>query len=122
MARHENDNLEAAKIGGYDYSTRLFVIKCGIAGLEDIFEFETLIIEEKISDGVNIRASYGATSTQGVKISNRGSASEGANNYGTNSVISPYSNELDVLDKGSPSMLRVSAIYVSKKSIAEAFR
>ncbi|PON73849.1 hypothetical protein PanWU01x14_053990 [Parasponia andersonii] len=63
MARHENDNLEAAEIGGHDHSTRSFVTECGVTSLEDIFEFETPVVEEEINDEVNTRATHGAMST-----------------------------------------------------------
>ncbi|PON73047.1 hypothetical protein PanWU01x14_061970 [Parasponia andersonii] len=84
LARHENDNIEVPEMGGHDYFTRLFVSECGVACLEDISEFETLIVEKEINNRVNTRIIYSAMRTQGVELSNRGTISEGANNYDEN--------------------------------------
>ncbi|PON34972.1 hypothetical protein PanWU01x14_339830, partial [Parasponia andersonii] len=66
MPTQEEANPDPVEVRGQDFTTSVFVGDCRSGSLEDISQFH-IPIEVEINDGVNIRASRGATSTHIVE-------------------------------------------------------
>ena len=87
-------------------------------GLKDQSQFNIPpLIQEKTNTGVNNEASNGAqTAIHGRSVG--GTNGDGTTtNCGTESVVSPPTNMMDVLSNFLPAMIIVSAIYANKKAL-----